>query len=88
MAIDSTKIDIVPPAEVFEKRVLYFKYLFMRLLDETNIVMMGATGTGKSTFINAFVNYMKFPTLEAAEAGELEILIKVHFLETDSDVIY
>ncbi|CAF1587331.1 unnamed protein product [Rotaria magnacalcarata] len=52
---------------------------------EINVLLLGETGVGKSTFINAFVNYLKFDTLQQAEQGEPIVLIPVSFLVTVGD---
>ncbi|CAG8588901.1 18299_t:CDS:2 [Racocetra persica] len=53
--------------------------------EEINILLLGETGTGKSTFINAFANYFKFNSLEDAISGELDILITSKFTITNED---
>ncbi|CAF2155992.1 unnamed protein product [Rotaria magnacalcarata] len=47
-----------------------------------NILLLGETGVGKSTFINAFVNYLKFKTFEDAQSSIHVVLIPVSFLIT------
>ena len=34
--------------------------------EEYNILLLGGTGVGKSTFLNAFVNYLAFDSLDDA----------------------
>jgi hypothetical protein len=50
-----------------------------------NILLLGESGVGKSTFINAFVNYLVFETLEEAESNKPVILISVSFYMTTGD---
>jgi predicted GTPase len=53
--------------------------------DCLNILLLGATGIGKSTFINAFVNYLTFDTLNNALNGEMQTLIYSTFSTSTED---
>lgn len=50
-----------------------------------NILLLGASGVGKSTFINAFCNYFIYPSLDEAVKGELQSLIYCEFEDSNRD---
>ena len=54
---------------------------------ELNILIMGPTGAGKSTWVNGFVNYLSFPTFEAAR-GQAEPMIVIGGSFNIADVNY
>ena len=46
---------------------------------QINILLLGSTGVGKTTFINALANYLINDTLQEAEKDEIHVLIPASF---------
>ncbi|CAF3427341.1 unnamed protein product [Rotaria sp. Silwood2] len=53
--------------------------------DIMNILLLAETGVGKSTFINAFVNYLKYNKLEEAEKNPVVLIPVSLFITTGDD---
>ncbi|UJR32380.1 hypothetical protein I4U23_019842 [Adineta vaga] len=69
----------------YSKRYRSISSRFRQSLPDINILILGETGCGKSTFINAFANYLIYNTLEDAVRGEMKVLIPSSFSVTDPD---
>jgi len=54
-------------------------------MKEMNILILGETGVGKSTWINGLVNYMTFKSLDDAEQNKSLSLIASSFTITDEN---
>ncbi|KAE9547563.1 hypothetical protein FO519_009225 [Halicephalobus sp. NKZ332] len=55
-------------------------------MTELNILILGQTGVGKSTFINALATYITYDSLEEAVSKDLVALIPTEFHQIDSNM--
>ena len=60
---------------------------YSRTSSETdiNILLLGETGVGKTTFVNAFINCLFYNTLDDALEGDLKVLIPSSFVVTEGE---
>ncbi|PNP46678.1 hypothetical protein TGAMA5MH_01629 [Trichoderma gamsii] len=66
--------------ETYDAKKIHKLLIGLSQSDYTNILILGETGVGKSTFINAFVNYLTYSTLdEAKDAEKLTSVIPCSF---------
>ena len=52
---------------------------------DINILLMGQSGIGKSTFINALPNYITHESLQDAEKHDIQVIIPASFMFCESD---
>ena len=52
---------------------------------DINILLLGQTGVGKTTFINAFANYLVYNSLDEAIDGKLQAIIPAWFTFMDKN---
>ena len=52
---------------------------------DINILLLGPTGVGKTTFINSFANYLVYNSLNEAIEGQLQAIIPAWFTFMDRD---
>jgi predicted GTPase len=63
----------------YDQKILASHLSKLEDVQEVNLLILGETGVGKSTFINALLNYLNFETLRAAMEGEFHCAIKASF---------
>lgn len=74
------------PYEKYSKD-LYSRLRSLEPFEEYNILILGQTGVGKSTFINAFMNYIQFDSMDEAleDKGSLRYIIPNFFTFDDEE---
>jgi predicted GTPase len=79
---DNKQKSIIKASKVEENQVRHIS----QKKSEINILLLGQTGVGKSTFINSFINYLNFDTLhDAIDAPGLLSVIPSSFAMVDEN---
>uniref|UniRef100_A0A915C7K9 G domain-containing protein n=1 Tax=Parascaris univalens TaxID=6257 RepID=A0A915C7K9_PARUN len=68
-----------PRFSSFNEHQLQVELTEIKPYSECNILLIGETGSGKSTWINSIMNYLSFETLDEALKHELQYLIPSEF---------
>ncbi|KAK5656078.1 hypothetical protein OQA88_5217 [Cercophora sp. LCS_1] len=71
--------DHVSGYEKYDQNRLFSALGKLQEPEYVNILILGETGVGKSTFINSFVNYLTFESLGKAKASKLEWVVPCSF---------
>ena len=70
----------------YSERDLLKRLEHLKSRTELNVLILGETGVGKSTFVNAFVNYLAFPSLdEGMLVDELNCIVPCSFSTQEVD---
>ena len=77
--LNSTSASLVPPSVVTPGSSTNHP------IRELNILLLGESGTGKTTWINALANYLIYNTLDEAMKGIMQVIIPASFSITDPD---
>ena len=60
-------------------------FLLQKSKEDIYVLILGETGVGKSTWINAIANYLGYKTLADAISGNLKVPIPSSFVHVDED---